>query len=212
MTFKAYGYNLREVDYTTIKKMGSVVTNEVMDVYDLRSYDPDVRGDDVVFLYGAKAKNKCKGMRARAFLEFPDASRLDPALGESPERLDALQTLLKFKEALDSKRLDAVDSRSDTQQKRVQKLNEELLPELTADKVRELERQQREQGKAEWIGTTRNGKTIRVTAEPDIEQPADVNITFAELYAVIGLMDAFRVKELEIAYKPSSASREDNPK
>lgn len=213
MRLKAYGYRLTKDETELIRRMATHITQETIDVLDLMSYDLDIKPDDTIMAFGIRAKRACADKKCLALLEFPEPGRLDPVHGEKSEREAAYSRLVKFKEVLDSGDLNNLDrSRSSLiPKKSAIKLTEELLPDLTADKVRELERYQREQGKTSWDGVTKDGKTIHITVEPE-ENNADVNMTFVELFAVLGLMEAFRVKELEFVYKPSSTSRKSDPK
>jgi hypothetical protein len=200
MKIRAYGYQLRDVDVTTIRKMSKFITNQVVDVLDLMSFEVDSDSDTLLLLYGNKAAMACEKAACLHKVEFPDASRLDSSLGETEERVEAFNILQNLKRVLDSGDLHALDTQ--TTETRTDKLSEQSIPNLTADQVRELERHQREQGKSHWEGITEDGRTIRVSVEPD-DGAADISLTFAELFAVIGLKETFRVKELEIVYKPS---------
>lgn len=201
MQFKAYGNQLRDEDIDVIRKMASFLTDKVIDVYDTMSFDVDADEDTLLLIYGNRAAKACEKVKCLYKVEFPDASRLNSSLGETEERLEAFEMLQKLKRVLDSGDLNALDKQETVT--RTEKLNEGSLPNLTAHQVRELERHQREQGKSHWEGLTKDGRTIRVSTEPT-EGTADINMTFAELYAVMGLVETFQVKELEIVYKPSS--------
>jgi hypothetical protein len=203
MKIAAYGYQLRKEDIQVIKNMCKFITKDIIDIYDIMSFDIASSKDTLLLLYGNKAIEVSKNIICLHKVCFPDASRLNPSLGETEERLEAYQTLQKLKKVLDSGDLNTLNNQNILI--KTDKLNEKSLPKLTANQVRQLERHQREQGKNQWNGITEDGKTIKITVEPS-ENTADINLTFAELYAVMGLVETFQVKELEIVYKPSSSN------
>ena len=206
MKIIAYGYQLRTEDYETINNMCAFLTIEPWDIMDLRSFEVTDNSDALMLAYGDHAVNECKKVRSLQLVEFPDASRLSKSLGDNEERQEAFVTLRKLKQVIDSGAFNAFDNTLTTKGIHI---TQESLPDITADKVKELERHLIEQEVNHWQCITSDGKTIKVTIDPE-EGSADINMTFAELFAVIGLKETFRVKELEIVYKPSSARRQDD--
>lgn len=205
---KAFGYGMDEAQCELVRKMVIFLSPDDWEIIDLRSFDPEVNKQDVVLTYGNKAQRKLEDFKCRFKVEFPDPYRLDASLDENKEdREQASEKLKQLKQALDS---DANNDLPKTEEvhntNKTLKLTEELPLQLTTTVVKELERQQREQGLDHWSGRTVDGRSIKVTVEPE-RGTADINMTFAELYAVMGLKEAFRVKELEFVYKPSSATK-----
>lgn len=196
MKIRAYGYNLNKDEYELVRKMIKVVTETPGDIIDLRSYEIKIGPTDVLFLFGPKAilaGAKHNGQK----LEFPDISRLMPGSGDPEERQEAFKRLVQFKETI----------KKNVQQSPIQnvhKLTKDTLPaELTAEKIQTLEAILRSKGSEEWIGKTLDGKTIRITVNPETSS-ADINLTFSELYAVRIAMETFKLKEFEIVYKATA--------
>lgn len=207
MAFKAYGYNLSPKDYELIHRMVKLITNEVADIYDVHSYEPEVHADDVVLIYGRKAAQACKNRACRATMEFPDASRLDPALNDEEAREEAFSRLKKLEKLLDFGHTPDLDLDTQTIDETV--ITKEQLPDLTSSQVQKLEAIIRQKGYTEWLGTTQDGRTIRLTLQPE-DSEADIDMTFAELFLLRTAMERLQVKELELVYKTSTISRKNN--
>jgi hypothetical protein len=204
MKIKIFGHGIDIEQCKLIKKMVGIVTNDEPEIIDLKSFDPDVNPDDLIFTYGPKAQRQLNNIKCQLKIEFPELRQLDPAFGVEVERALALKKLLQLKKTLDSGNMQTIpDTKEIPKTEQTQNIvTEELPTQLTVANIEELERQQREQGKTCWSGWTTDGKSIRVTVEPE-EPQADIQMTFAELHKVIGLKEAFRVKELEFVYKPN---------
>lgn len=207
---KAFVYNAdskqREIAYKSIKYL----TNTKGQVIDLRNFDPVVLRTDSILVFGEKAKKKTNHLECQIKIILPDISRLDSDFEEnSPYITEARQKLKEIKKSFNQPQGIDID---------ILNLKEELPTQLTAiNQVSRLEAYIRQKGIDYWKGLTTNGKTIKVTLEPCKEKTADINLTFAELLAVIGLREAFQAKELEIVYSSSprksiisSSSRRNN--
>ena len=144
MKIKAYGFNLRKEDYNLIHKMVRSVTTEIADVFDLRSYKVEVHPEDVLFIYGHKAVAACADKECRIKIEFPDATRLDPALNDEEARDIAWKKLAKLKQVLDSGTTTDLDIETELDKKTI--LTEELLPDLTSNQVQNRENKTRKRG------------------------------------------------------------------
>jgi len=206
MSFKAFGFNLTSDHTELIKRMVANITDEQVEVTDVRSFEPEVTREDIVLAYGLQAQRKLQGVRCGVLLEFPDPDRLDMTLGDPEEIRLAQEKLTSFGELLDIHTTEQVHTEEPTNTQSLNLTTEEIPANLTASDVKKLEEQQFKQGRTHWTGMTRDGRSIRVTVEPE-ENTADINITFAELYAVMGLVETLRVKELEFVYKPSAVTR-----
>lgn len=189
MSVKAYGYKLRKEDYGLIGRMGDVL-GQLVSTYDLASYDVDIEEDDIVLVLGEHAKRLCKGSTCQAKIEFPEPVQLDQTLGDEPLRQEAYEKLLKLKEALQ-----AVPDTTDVKQN----LTEGSLPKLTSGEVRALEETLLKKGVTHWIGVTTDGRSVRVSVEPE-RSVADIDITFAELFALRTAMEVLRIKEFEVVH------------
>jgi len=207
MTFRAFGYNLREEDYGLIKKMISVATKEPVEVVDLRSFDMQVSMDDVVFLFGLRPKKEFAGQKVKRVLELPDPIRLDAAFGEKELRKEAHEKLAALGEAITKGKVDEQEYKVSPRQT----ITPSRLPDLSSSEVLALEASLAEQGITEWKGTTESGRTVRLTATPS-DSPADINMTFAELYGLRLAMEVLQVREIEIVFKPSIDPQEGDRK
>ena len=206
MSFKAFGFNLTDEHVKLITAMLANITSETVTVFDIRCFEPEVEPADIIIAYGVQAQRRLDKVKCRARIGFPGPDRLDMTHGDPEEIKLAQQKLMKFRDKLDLDTTQAVHTEEDTILKQHLNLTEELPTILTASDVKTLEEQQIKQGKTHWTGVTSDGRTVRVTVEPE-EKTADINLTFAELHAVMGLKDTLRVKELEIVYKPSAITR-----
>ena len=59
-----------------------------------------------------------------------------------------------------------------------------------------------------WISTTKNGKTIQISIQPEPSE-TDINITFAELYALRYAMDILNINEWMIVYSNKDIETKD---
>ena len=200
---KAFGFNLTNDHTALIRRMLKDIIDEEIEVVDLQCFPPEIGPTDIIVAYGRQAQRRLQEVLCRAKVGFPDPDRLDVAHGDPEEIRLAREKLAKFRDMLDSDTKLEILLKPDTIPKHCLNLTEELPKDLTASDIKKLEEQQLRQGKTHWTGSTTNGKTIRITIEPE-NNTADINITFAELYAVMGLRDTLRVQELEFVYKPSA--------
>lgn len=192
MKFKAYARNLTDEETITIKKMMAVVTKSPVEVYDLESFGvEDIDSDDILFLYGQRAVRAASAFTCRATIEFPDISRLSSTFGDEGEKEIAFEKLLAFKRILESG-----EKKEQTTTVSISEVAEDPWPEYDSAKIEALEISLRQKEVTEWKGTLEDGKTFRVTMKSSPKQ-ADIDITFAELYAIKALKEVLRVKELE---------------
>jgi hypothetical protein len=198
MSIKAYGYKLRKEDYGLINRMGSVV-GEKISIYDLASYEKDIEDEDIVLVFGEHTKRMCRGSTCKALIEFPELVQLDQTLGDEPTRQEAYGKLLKLKEALQDKELDTTDVK--------QNLTEGSLPKLTSGEVKTLEEMLLKKGITHWIGVTTDGRSVRLSVEPE-RSVADVDITFAELFALRSAMEVLRIQEFEVVHTSTNDSKQ----
>jgi hypothetical protein len=207
MAIKAYGTNLRPEHYDTIKAMVGIFTKEPVEILDLISYGCDPQFDDIILVFGRQAKHKCSDKPVKAKLEFPEIEKLQKETGEEPIRIAAAKKLQAFEKLYSSGQLDKTKEWKKTVEEEVQtaSITMDALPSdyPTADQVLALETSLRKKNKTEWRGTTKDGRSIRLTILPE-ESNADINMTFAELYAVSNLMDKLNVKEIEVVLRPDS--------
>lgn len=213
MKVKAYGAGLYEREQDLIRNMARLITKDPPEIIDINCFEPEDDPDSIFFVYGSRSIKKTEALRCRARLHFPDTGKLIEGIGEAEQRQHALDKLLEFKELLDTgntEDLNLAEPKKEVQQPKTL-VTEESLPNLTAGQVKAIEATLRDKGEKAWVGTTQDGRTIRLTAQPE-ESTADIDMTFAELYSIRGLMEAFRVKELEIVYKPTATGRKSSNK
>jgi hypothetical protein len=203
MGFKAFGFSIDAHSEQIIRSMAAVATSEPIDVIDLGTFSADFTNEDMIFIFGEKARREIGDKPAGLRLSFPEVHKLDATFGEEEERKLAYDQLLKLKRLLasnDQKETEAAESELGTSNSCT--ITEEVLPELSSyDVLRYMKAALRNQGTKEWLGSTKNGKLVRLTLEKE-EGKADINMTFAELYLLRLAMETLQVKELEIVYKP----------
>lgn len=198
--FKAYGFNLTENDEKIISKMFSLVTTDMPEIYDLRSFSPEIDSDDVIFVYGLKSKKICKELKCLAKIEFPDIAKLDATTGDEGQRELAYKEILKLKKYLGSNYKNEEISTGIILEDIKDKINETSLPPLNSKQVMQLEIVLKKKGITSWVCKSKDGIKTRITIEPE-KSDADINLTFKELYALKACMEVLHIEEFEIAYK-----------
>lgn len=195
MNFKAYGFNIKTQDYALILKMMRLVTDEKVEVYDLKSFEVDSTEEDVLFLYGKRAAQACESATCFAQIEFPEPSKLSASTDNTEERMEAHKKLMSFKEFLQK---GETGKTYETIRKTVSS-----LPPLSAGEIRSIEAEIRETGVQSWTCQAEDGRSVRLTLSPE-ESEADINLTFRELYTMRILTDMFKITEFEIEYRGSN--------
>lgn len=210
MGLKAYGFNLQDTDHITISQMIKNVTTKPVEIYDLRSYELDIKEEDIVLLYGHRACKAANGQKCLYSICFPDISQLDEGFGDEEEIKLAQEKLEQLKNALASGILEELTKIKHSKQETTHNTtSEESLPDINSSQVLQLESTLKKKGVMEWLGNSKDGKSFRITIEPQ-DSPADINLTFAELYGLKMAMETLRAEELEIVYKPSGHNRQNN--
>lgn len=202
MTFKAFGKNIMDPDeYDLIRKMASIVTDEVVEIVDIMSFRPEIEPDDIILVYGEWAQRACNDFKCRARCDLPPIERLPEATGEAELRQEAFEKLLQFKEQLDSDNTTGEITLHTTEEP-----VEDPLPSFKCDQVKALEEATRGEGLVAWRGTTEDGKSLKLTFRPGTRD-ADICMTFAELWNLKALKDILHVKELRFVRKRTDSSR-----
>jgi hypothetical protein len=195
--YRALGYNLREEDEETIRKMVAYASNGSpvsLEISDLRCVVPESEQEDTLLVFGSRASRMTEELPHRVRVEFPDVTKLDADFGEEAER-EAAQEKLKELKALAEQTPEKTET-SDA-------ITEEDLRQFGSGRALQmLVAACTKKGVESWTGTLKDGRTVRLTIEPE-QGEADVNITFAELYSIKAAMETLQIKELEIVYKPS---------
>lgn len=193
MKFKAYAFNFDDEARETIKGACKLVTNEIVDIIDLQTKDIESDGDDILFLFGEKAVKASVGKSYLAKLELTEVEKLVAKIGDPEERKAAKKQLLEFRGMLESFRDKAVQ-------------NTKVEADVPAEGHVSQAPQTLDNMVKSWSGVTRDGKTIKLTEEPE-GNTADINLTFEEFTALSRFMEVFGVKETKIVYKPSANSK-----
>lgn len=141
------------------------------------------------------------GFTCKAKIEFDDISVLSSTFGDEGRKEEAYEKLLAFKEQL--------ESGNKEEQSATVVTAEDPWPEYSAEQVQALEKSLKEKGVREWKGQLEDGRTFRVAMKSSPKQ-ADIDMTFAELYAIRALKEVLRVKELEFVSNSNTNSRKDS--
>jgi len=206
---KAIGYNITSDEKEIIKKMGSVLDASDIEIIDIKSFEVknEVDISDILFIYGQRAERETDKIKCSAKLHFPELNKLKNNKENTSYRQAALDTLTNFKNISEQKEKQVCLEKPVEQTK--SKILEKSLPDISASQIKTLEQNIKEKGQTAWVGTTKDNKTIRLTTQPE-KSPADINMTFAELYFVKSLIETFQVKEVEVVYKSNIDSRENS--
>jgi len=200
-SLKAFGFNIDSNGEKIIRAMATVVSPNPIDITDLAVFNADFSKEDIVFVFGDRTRREIGDKPAGLKLYFPEVYKLDATFGEKEERQQAYDKLLRLKKVLSAEDRANTLMGTDEQCSRTT-ITEEILPELSSSEILQyLKAALRRQGTKEWLGSTKNGKLIRLTLEQE-EGKADVNMTFAEMYLLRLAMETLQVKELEIVYRP----------
>jgi hypothetical protein len=189
MTVYLIGYNLAESERTILTKIGTFVA-EKYKIVDLMSYDLRTTNQDVLLVFGHRANRLTASLSCLTKIEFAEPCYLANTPDNEERRVETLRRLEELKKKLS---LDVTETKTP-----LVKYNEQDLPNLTTqDILLQLRVAMHKTDQQEWLGWTSNGKTIRLTIEP-AESTADINMTFAELFALKTTMDILQVKEVEV--------------
>ena len=199
--FKAYSVGLQEKDFELIRKIAKVVTTEHVAVKDLRYYDIKLEETEehIVFIFGNKASRLANEIKAKHVVRLPEISTLHSSTGILEKRKEALKKLTILKEILE-----------DDLQSEMNKKVQDPVPEIKTSELKDLESNLKLKSIDKWLGTTNSGKTVQISINPQPAE-ADINITFAELYALRIAMEALDVKEFTVVYS-NQTSKVNNKK
>ncbi len=195
MEILAVGINLKQSDRKFITNMFTLVLGQevTINILDAISHKIKTTGTEVVATFGKKAKDLFAASKEKhsVHINLPEVKGLLPSEENEKSREAAYHQLLQLK-TLGEKALDET-----------QTITEEALPEvddkyilsvLTASQTKE------------WQGINKEGKSIRLTLQPQEVKTADINLTFAEFLLLKSAMGALQVKEFQVV----TSSRTDN--
>jgi hypothetical protein len=140
-----------------------------------------------VFIFGEKADRQIGDISVRARLVFGSLADLDGTFGNEDLRREAFEQLQKLKEAQSVK------------QEHISKISESTLPSLTSDQVL-IQLRQAISGQ-DWVGTTKDGRIIRLSIDKKEKGSEDIALTFSELFAMKLAMETLGIREFDIVNK-----------
>jgi hypothetical protein len=183
MNVLALGYGFKKVHYDIITRISENVLYRPIQAVDLRSFEPTPGATDAVITFGPRAQKffEKANKGCTYFLALAPIQNLEDSDQNDKEKEKAWKSLLAFKEALDS----------------CVAVTEDDLPDMDSSDILSLEAQLKKRGVSEWFGTTKNGKTICLSLS-EAGDRADVNLSFAELYALKTAMEVLEVEEVII--------------
>ena len=188
--FKAYSVGIEQRDFELIRKIAKIVTEEKIVVKDLRYYDIKLEEtkNDVLFIFGSKASRLANNINAKNVVHLPDLITLHPDTGITENRKQVVAKLKVLKQILED----------DIKEELVQTISDPI-PDISISDLEILEKNLKSKSITKWLTTTKNGKTVQISLEPETKE-ADINITFSELYALKIAMDALSIKEFTVIY------------
>lgn len=137
---------------------------------------------DVVLTFGEEAFKAC--VNDLTIYPLPEPSRLTDKEENQDAREYTWEKLNQAKAVLDLRK-PGVQNNS---------LTEESLPPIAANDVAQLAKI----NPNGWVGKTKNGRTIRLSARPTEEGSEDIKLTFSELYALKVATELLGVKEFTL--------------
>lgn len=184
MNVVAVGYGFKKIHYEIIQSISENVLYRPIQIMDLRSFEPTFSGTDAVICFGSRAR-KCFDKNNQGcihFIELSQIQNLEDKEGNEKEKEKAWKALLTFKEKLDNTKT----------------ITDKDLPDMKAGDVLSLEAQLKEKNITEWFGTTKDGRTVYLSSGAGKERKADINLSFAELYALKTAMEVLDIEEVVI--------------
>ncbi len=199
--FKAYGVGFQERDFELVRKITKVITEEYVVIKDLRYYDINLEDtkDSIVFLFGSKASRLAKDISTRESIFLPEIKSLYQKKENESSRQSAFKKLMLLKDIIENK--NTVDTISETNLI-------DPVPDTDLKDLKILEQTLVQKNINKWISTTKNGKTIQISIQPEPSE-TDINITFAELYALRYAMDILNINEWMIVYSNKDIETKD---
>jgi hypothetical protein len=199
--FKAYGVGFQERDFELVRKITKVITEEYVVIKDLRYYDINLEDtkDSIVFLFGSKASRLAKDISTRESIFLPEIKSLYQKEENESSRQSAFKKLMLLKDIIENK--NTVDTISETNLI-------DPVPNTDLKDLKILEQTLVQKNINKWISTTKNGKTIQISIQPEPSE-TDINITFAELYALRYAMDILNINEWMIVYSNKDIETKD---
>ncbi len=180
----AIGYNTNHNDRLIMERVIETcigIKPTVMDV----TGDVGTSGASVVITFGQEAfEAMYAGCVPYLFVGLPAPSRLLDTQENEEARQYTFEKLTEVRKKLDAPK-PSVQNNS---------LTEESLPPIAANDVAQLAKI----NPNGWVGKTKNGRTIRLSARPTEEGSEDIKLTFSELYALKVATELLGVKEFTL--------------
>lgn len=200
MILTVLGFNITAQDKSQIIRMLTAAgIKDSVSIQDTRSSSVNLRGSDVVLIFGRKALLAARPAYEAAnipVIEFPEMQKLYPpaAGGDKTARDSAWEKLTKLTEDLKTGKLETSED-----QRILNELTEDMIPDLSLSKIQALEKVLKETKKTSWKCTTKSGKIVCISLQPlegSSKMNADIYITFHELFALRAAMDIFQISEV----------------
>ncbi len=186
MKVLALGASLKSADESFIKSIFINTIKEEPKIRDVLSHRIITEDDQVVVTFGKKAQQMFSAAKQKCLLHlpFPEIKLLEPSPENEVNRQYVYDQLMSLEGSLANRSDDKV-------------ITTESLPATSTEDLIEAIKKI---GTKEWRGQTKDGKTIKLTPEPTKDNPADVNLTFAEFFVLQAAMETLQIKEFQIVY------------
>jgi hypothetical protein len=153
-----------------------------------------ITNNSIVIIFGNTLQKNIESFIEEKRLEnikvflLPKPSQLTREEKNSFARIEAFQKLQQIKELV----------KTDLFHPDSIKITEADLPDLDARHLLYLEKLTEEAGRITCFQTSRQGKLIEISKEPQNESQADIHLTFQEIYTIRLIMDVLNVKEVHL--------------
>ena len=188
----AMGWNIESVDRPIMERVVKGCLGIIPSIKDITSDDYNLADADLIITFGKEAFEAMWGTR-HPLVAVPEPKDLVNLPINEEARQYTFEKLTEAKQKY-------IDKSGPPAQ--INSLTKESLPAITANDVAQLEKQ----NPNGWVGKTKNGKTIRLSAKPT-EGSEDINLTFAELYALKIATELLDVTEFTLVTANQSHSR-----
>lgn len=188
---KLLGFKINKDELQTLKNIQKYIGHDTK-IVDIQSFEPITTDEDILIIFGKKAKRQTNNLPAKKVIYLGEVSKLHSELGELAERQIARDKLDQLKKELsDNNKIVNSSINIDTSD----------LPEVSlVDTLNHFRYANNKEKDYVWTLNMKNGKVIRVSLEPETSN-ADINMTFQELIALKVAIDTLGIQGVEIVYR-----------